>query len=154
MLNKRVLEEINNLILQYPHRDAALLPALFVVQKQLGYLSSEALENVADVLNLPPIHVKSVASFYSQYKLQPSGKYVIQICTNVSCMISESEGLIRYFNEKYNLKPGETTSDGRFSLLIMDCVGSCAEGPAMVINDCFYNNVTEKGLNKILAEYV
>lgn len=154
MLNKRVIGEIKDLTLQFPQREAALLPALFIVQRQLGYLPHEALEAVANILDLPPVHVKGVASFYSQYKHQPMGKYIIQICNNISCMISGSEKFVTYFNEKYNLKPGETTVDGRFSLVIMDCIGACATGPAMLINDNFYDNLTEKGLEQILEEYV
>src|SRR3990172_4760589 len=104
MVNENIIKEIEELSHSFPRPQGALLEALFVMQKQQGYLTPESLETVAKILDLPPVHVKGVATFYSLYKNKPLGRHVIQICTNISCMISGSEKLVTYLEEKYNLK--------------------------------------------------
>jgi NADH-quinone oxidoreductase subunit E len=153
MLSEDTIKEIEEISRTFPHPRSALTQALFIAQKKTGYLTSEVMEAVAKTLDIPPVHVRGAATFYSLYKLEPVGRHIIQICTNISCMISGSEKIVAYLGEKYALKPGETTKDGRFSLMIMDCIGSCASGPAMLISDCMYDNLTEERLDEILTTY-
>lgn len=153
MVNENVIKEIKELSHTLPHPQGALLQALFIVQKQQGYLTSDSLKTVAEILELPPVHVKGVATFYSLYTDKPLGRNVIKMCTSISCMLCGCEKLVSYLHEKYNLKPGETTKDGRFTLKIIDCISSCASGPSMFINDNLYDNLTEKKLDQILASY-
>jgi NADH-quinone oxidoreductase E subunit len=148
-----VIEEINNLLDQYPDRRAALLPALYIAQKQGGWLSQEMLEVVSDTLNVPEATVKGVASFYSMFKQRPMGRHLIQICTNVACMIMGAEKLVDFLKDTYGLEPGGTTEDGRFSLVIMECIGACDRAPAMLVDTDFYSDLSGERVASVLEGY-
>lgn len=147
---KRELEEIR---LKYPSARAALLPALYVAQREFGWLSPEAYEAVSGLLGVPQAIARGVGTFYAMYKHKPMGRNIVQLCTNVSCMILGAEKLADFLKNKYGLEPGGTSSDGRFSLVIMECIGACGTAPAMLVNDDFYENLTEKYIEEILEKY-
>lgn len=153
MLKKESLKELDAERAKYPDARAALLPALYIAQKQYGWLSPEALEAVSVALGLPRAAVKGVASFYSMFKHKPMGRHLIQLCTNVSCMIFGSEDLLSLLKERYDVQVGGTTPDGRFSLVVMECIGACEAPPAMLVNQDFHNNLTEDNIFKILEKY-
>lgn len=148
-----MLKEIEGIKAKYPDSRGALLPALYIAQKKLGWLSLEAMKAVADALNLPESDVRGTASFYSMFRLKPAGRNLIQLCTNVSCMILGAEHLQDLLKERYGLLPGSTTEDGRFSLVIMECIGACGTAPAMLVNTDFHENLTENNITEILERY-
>lgn len=153
MFNETVINEINEIRDRYPDRRSALLPSLYIAQREFGWLSQEAMVCVARTLNLPEAEVRGTASFYSMYKHQPVGRHVIQLCTNVSCMILGAEKLVDFIGSKYGVKPNGTSGDGRFSLVIMECIGACGTAPAMLVDTDFHENLTEKKLEEILENY-
>jgi NADH-quinone oxidoreductase E subunit len=153
MFNESVLKEIEDIKTRYPDRRSALLPALYVAQREFGWLSQEAMLSVSESLNLPEALVRGTASFYSMFRHQPVGRHVIQICTNISCMILGAEKLVDFLKTKYGVSQGSTSQDGRFSLVIMECIGACGTAPAMLVNTDFHDNLTEKNIEEILEKY-
>jgi len=153
MFTDTAIKEIEEIRAKYPNSRAALLPALSVAQREFGWLSPEAYEAVADLLGVPKATVRGVATFYAMYKQKPMGKHLIQFCTNVSCMILGAEKLVDFLKNKYGVEPGGVSPDGRFSLVIMECIGACGTAPAMLVNDDFHENLTEKNLEEILEKY-
>ena len=146
---KRELEAIKG---RYPTRQAALLPALFLAQREFGYVSEEAIKYLAQVLELPQARIYGVASFYTMFNKKPVGKYFIQVCANISCAMLGADGLFDYLSQKLGIKEGETTKDGRFTLCKVECLGACGEAPMMQINDKYYGPLTREKVDKILAE--
>ncbi|GBE04915.1 MAG TPA: NADH-quinone oxidoreductase subunit NuoE [Nitrospirae bacterium] len=153
MFNETVLKEIDGIRAKYPDARSALLPSLYVAQREFGWLSPEAMTCVAKTLNLPEAMVRGTASFYAMFRHNPVGRNVIQLCTNVSCMILGSDRLLDLLKSRFDLEPGETTKDGRFSLVIMECIGACGTAPAMLVNTDFHDNLTEQNLEEIMGKY-
>lgn len=153
MLSETVIKELNEIKNRYPDPRASLLPALHIVQKEFGWLSEEAMRSVASALNLTEAEVKGTASFYSMFRFKPMGRNIIQLCTNVSCMILGAERLVDFLKNRYGLEPNSTTKDSRFSLVIMECIGACGTAPAMLVNNDFYDNLTEERIEEILSRY-
>lgn len=153
MLNERVVIEINRIKSKYHDAQSSLLPALYVVQREYGWLSPDAVAAVGDVLNVPRTTVKGVATFYSMFRHKPMGRHLIQLCTNVACMIMGAERLVDILKTRYGLEPNSTMDDGRFSLVVMECIGACATAPAMLVDTDFYDNLTEERIADILENY-
>ncbi|MDA8215197.1 MAG: NADH-quinone oxidoreductase subunit NuoE [Nitrospiraceae bacterium] len=153
MLNERVVIEINRIKSKYHDAQSSLLPALYVVQREYGWLSPDAVAAVGDVLNVPRTTVKGVSTFYSMFRHKPMGRHLIQLCTNVACMIMGAERLVDILKTRYGLEPNSTTDDGRFSLVVMECIGACATAPAMLVDTDFYDNLTEERIADILENY-
>ncbi|MCE5193960.1 MAG: NAD(P)H-dependent oxidoreductase subunit E [Nitrospiraceae bacterium] len=153
VLSEDVLKEIVSVRKKYPEATGAVMPALYIVQREFGYLSFDAYEVVSNALNLPRTIVKGVGTFYAMYRHEPAGRNLIQLCTNVSCMILGAERLVDFLKNKYGLEPGGTTTDKRFSLMIMECIGACGTAPAMLVNDDLHENLSEKSIEDILEKY-
>lgn len=153
MLSKSIVKEINEIKNRYKDNRSPLLPALHIVQKEKGYLSAEAITAVGELLNIPKATVRGVSTFYSMFRHKPMGRHLIQLCTNIACMLMGSERLVDILKERYGLEPDSTTSDGRFSLIIMECIGACGGAPAMLVNSDFYDNLTEDNIFQILEKY-
>lgn len=153
MFSGTVLKEIDEIRTKYPDRRSALLPSLYIAQREFGWLSQEAMLCVAKALNVSESMVRGTASFYSMFKHKPMGRHLIQLCTNVSCMILGAERLVDFLENKYGLQPNGTTGDGRLSLVIMECIGACGTAPAMLVNTDFYDNLSEERIEKILEKY-
>ncbi len=102
---------------------------------------------------MPDAEVRGAASFYSMFKHKPVGRYLIQLCTNVSCMILGAEKLVDFLGARYGIYPDGTTQDGRFSLVLMECIGACGTAPAMLVNTDFHENLSEKRIEEILEKY-
>jgi len=107
---------------------------------------------VAEVMDLPPTEVASVASFYTMFNRQPVGENLIQVCTNISCSLLGAEHIVEYLKNKLGIDVGETTPDNKFTLVTVECLGSCGTAPMMQINDTYYENLTEEKIDQILAE--
>jgi NADH-quinone oxidoreductase E subunit len=136
-----------------PRSRAMLLAALYIAQEQYGWLSQEAIQRVADRLNLTPGQVYSTASFYTMFRLQPQGQYRVQVCEGLSCyLVGGAEPIADYISNRLNINPGETSADGKITLEIVQCLAACDYAPAIKVNDELYENITEDRLNEILIE--
>ncbi|HIC88202.1 MAG TPA: NAD(P)H-dependent oxidoreductase subunit E [Anaerolineae bacterium] len=130
---------------------AMLLSALYAAQERYGYLSEEAILDVAAQLDLPPGFVHSTASFYSLFRLQPQGTYVIQVCRGLSCyLVDGAENVAHYISRKLGIQPGETTPDGRFTLEMVECLAACGSAPALRVNDELYEHMTPDAIDHLL----
>lgn len=153
MFDETILKEIDQIRARYPDRKSALLPSLYIAQREFGWLSNEAMSCVARTLNMPEAVVRGTASFYAMFKHKPVGRHLIQLCTNISCMILGAEKLVEFLGNKYGIQPNGTSQDGRFSLVIMECIGACGTAPAMLVNEEFYDNLSEQRIEEILKKY-
>ena len=150
-----ILKKLKQIISRYPEgrQKSAMLPVLHIAQEELGgYLSVEIMDYVAGLLQVEPIEVYEVATFYSQYYLEKVGKYVIEVCHTGPCAICGSETISEYLQEKLKIGVGETTADGFFTLKEVECLGACGSAPVMQINTEFYENLTEQGIDQLLGE--
>jgi NADH-quinone oxidoreductase E subunit len=136
-----------------PARQAMLLAALYIAQEQYGWLSPEAIQRVADRLNLSPGQVYATASFYTLFKLQPQGQYRIQVCEGLSCyLVGGAEPIIDHVAKRLKIKPGGTTRDGKFTLEVVQCLASCGTSPALRVNDELYEHMMPEKIDKLLAK--
>jgi NADH-quinone oxidoreductase subunit E len=147
------LEKVRLIIDRYPEgkQKSALLPLLHIAQEELGgYLSVDVMDYVARILGIEPIEVYEVATFYSQYYLDPVGKYVIETCRTGPCAICGGEEIQSYLEKKLAIKTGETTPDGLFTLKAVECLGACGSAPVMQINTEFYEFLTQEKIDQII----
>lgn len=144
---KKKLEEI---VSRYSRKEAALLPVLHLTQKEFGCISEVEEKLVAELLEIKPIHVREVVTFYTMLNQKPVGKYHIQVCSNLSCMLLGAESLIDYLTEKIGIKPGETSQDKKFTLSTVECLGACEMAPSMMVNFDYYGNLDKKKIDEIL----
>lgn len=144
--------EITRILKRYPEGDrgAALLPVLWLCQERWGWLSPGVMRAVAQRLDLSPAFVESVTSFYTMYLLRPPGKYLLQVCTTLSCQLCGTSGLVEHLKEKLGIDFGATTADGRFTLVDVQCLGACGEAPVVQINNDYYTDLTADSLDEIL----
>lgn len=134
-----------------PAKQAMLLSALYIAQEQQGYLTPEAIARVAKRLGLNAGQVQSTASFYTLFRTEPVGRYVIQVCDGLSCYLCDgAERVAGYVSAKLGIGSGETSSDGRFTLQMVECLASCGTAPAMRVNDQLYENLTPAAIDAIL----
>lgn len=151
--SEATLKKVDEIIARYPNKASALMPVLYLAQDEFGYISDEAKMYVADLLDLPPAKVYCVSTFYSMYKNEPTGRNLIQICTNLSCSLLGAEHLRDYMCGKLGIEPGGTSNDGKFSLVTMECLGGCGTAPVMMVNRDYYENLNEKYIDEILNKY-
>ena len=145
--------EIDRWIAKYPEewRQSAVMAALQIVQENNGgYLTQELMDQVAAYLDMPPIAVYEVATFYSMYELKPVGRHKVCVCTNVSCMINGSDKIVEHMEKKLGIKLGETTGDGKFTLKEVECLGACGGAPMFQIGTKYYENLTTELVDSIL----
>jgi NADH-quinone oxidoreductase subunit E len=152
MLSDEIRAEIKQFKGRYPDPKSALLTALHVAQQEHGWLSPEVMRDVAEVMDLPPTEVASVASFYTMFNRQPVGENLIQVCTNISCSLLGAEHIVEYLKGKLGIDVGGTTPDNKFTLVTVECLGSCGTAPMMQINDTYYESLTEERIDRILEE--
>ncbi|GAB4227634.1 MAG: NADH-quinone oxidoreductase subunit NuoE [Deltaproteobacteria bacterium] len=142
--------EFERLLTRYPDKEAVILPALHLAQREFGHVSDEAIIYVAGLLGVSPARIEGVATFYTMYHRKPVGKYHVQICRNIACSLLGAEHLIEHVSMKLGVKPGETTPDGKFTLSLVECLGSCGTAPVMQVNDDYHENLTESSIDAIL----
>jgi NADH-quinone oxidoreductase subunit E len=141
------------LVPKYPTKMACTLPALWIAQEEFGYLTPEAMKGVADFLELPPSHVYSVASFYTMYHLEPTGKFLLEPCCSIGCYLVGGETIHQYILDKLDIKEGGTTPDGLFTVRRAECLASCGSGPCLQINgDKYAENLTPAKVDALLDE--
>ena len=149
------LSRVNELVTRYPEgrQKSALLPVLHMAQQEFGgWLDVPVMDYVASLLKLEPIEVYEVASFYSMYNLKPVGKYVFEVCQTGPCMINGSEGIIEYIKQRLNIKVGETTTDGMFTLKTVECLGACGYAPMMQFGKTYREHLTKEKVDAIIEE--
>lgn len=154
--SSEALSLIEKIKKRYPEgkHKSALLPTLHLAQAEFGgWLSTEAMNEVAAVLNLTPIEVYETASFYSMFNLQPVGKCVIEVCRTGPCWLMGAEDIIEYLEKKLNVKTGETTSDGMFTLKAVECLAACGNAPMLQIGECYHEHLTFDKVDKLLEEH-
>jgi len=152
MLSEKAQAEIKEIMKRYPVKRSAVLPALWVAQREYGYLSEEAMRSVARLLEINPTQAYEVATFYTMYSLKPTGKFVIQVCRTLSCALCGALEVLAYIQQKLGIKEGETTRDGLFTLKTVECIASCGTAPAIQINEHYYENLTVEKVDRILSE--
>lgn len=145
------LEAYREILARYPERRAALMPVLWLAQREFGYLREEVMTYVAALMELPVAWVASVASFYTMYYKRPMGRYHVQVCTSLPCALVGSERIVRCLERHLGVAVGETTPDGQFSLSEVECLASCGTAPMMQVNDDYHENLTESGAADLLA---
>jgi len=154
--NETQMAELNRLVARYPEgkQKSALLPALHLAQESFdGWLPTELMDYVASLLKIEPIEVYEVASFYSMFNLKPVGKFIFEVCQTGPCMISGSDDIIAYIQQQLDIKPGETTQDGVFTLKLVECLGACGYAPMMQVGKVFREHLTKEKVHSIIAEY-
>jgi NADH-quinone oxidoreductase subunit E len=145
-------DEIREIAKQYPQSRSAILPALHLAQKQYGWLPRAALEEVGEALELTPAYCMSVASFYDMYHLEPVGKHLVEVCTNVSCALVGAQQTLEAFEQELGVGPGETTEDGTVTLKTMECAGGCGWGPVVVVDHRYREPVQPADVPRIVEE--
>ena len=153
MLSEEEKTEILLEINQYPYRSAACIDALKIVQKHRGWISDEAVKEIAQFLAISGEDVDAVATFYSRIYRKPVGRNVILLCDGVSCMVMGYETIYEHISKKLNIRFGESTPDNRYTLLPISCLGDCNHAPAMMINNDHYNNLTDNAADNIIDSY-
>jgi NADH-quinone oxidoreductase subunit E len=152
VLSEQSKREIQKIRDEYPDPQSALLPALYLAQQDHGgWLPEQAFDEVAEVMGLPPTQVAAVATFYTMLNKKPVGQHLIQVCTNISCSLLGAEHLLSYISRKLGIGVGETTADGKFTLLEVECLGSCGTAPMMQVDDTYHESLTEEKVDQILA---
>lgn len=137
---------------RYPSKRAVLLPALHAIQHEYNWIPAQAMEEVAAFLEISPAEVMDTATFYEEYWLKPKGKYLIQVCRSLSCEICGSNELTGMVKQKLGIELGETTPDGRFTLVELECLGACGTAPVALVNDYLHEELTPGKLQEIISQ--
>ena len=153
-LSEQTRTLIRDLLACYPTHRSALLPALRLAQDQVGYLPPKTLLQVSELLGLPPTEVLDAASFYEMFWLKPKGRKLIQVCESFACELCGQIDLLGALEKKLGIKPGETTPDGQFTLITVQCLAACDKGPVVMVNDMLFERVSPQKLDELLAANV
>ena len=146
-------QRFSEMLTHYPTKRSVLVPTLLYAQDEVGYLSGEVIAELAKRLDLTELDVRNVISYYSMLTTKPRGKYNVQVCTNIACMLRGGEELLEHCKEKLGIGHKETTTDGLFSLEEVECIGGCSWAPAVQVNYDFHENLTPEKMDKVLDEY-
>jgi NADH-quinone oxidoreductase subunit E len=138
---------------KYPVKRSALIPMLLYAQDEVGYLSDAVIEEIAARLSITPLDVRNVATYYSMLRFKPAGKFNVQVCTNISCMLRGAYDVLERFQEELGVGHKGITPDGVFSLEEVECIGVCCWAPAIQVNYAFHDDLTPDDVPQILAEY-
>lgn len=152
MLSEAGKTRIQEVLVRYPDKRSALLPALWIAQQEHGYVTEEAMNEIAVLLEITPVQVYATVTFYTMLSLQPQGTYVIQVCRTLSCALVGATSVIKHLEEKLGIVAGDTTPDGVFSLKKVECLAGCGAGPVMQINDDYYEYLTRDKVDRILDD--
>jgi NADH-quinone oxidoreductase E subunit len=145
-------EKLNHLLQIFPKRRSALLPALHLAQKEVGHISPEVVAYLAGRFELSTAQVYETASFYNMFFTKPVGRSVLQVCTNVSCTLRGGEELLKLLKDKLGIEVGQTTPDGKFTLLEVECLASCGTAPVVQVNDDYVENLSCKQLEELVEQ--
>ena len=152
ILSKESIQQMKARAAKYPRRKSAILPALTIAYHEVGHLNDDVYKEISRAIRIPYVEIAEAASFYTMFPKHPVGKYLIQVCHNISCALLGADSLVGYLEEKLGIKKGETTPDNIFTLITVECLGSCATAPMMQINQDYYENLTRGKVDQILEE--
>jgi NADH-quinone oxidoreductase subunit E len=150
--SEKSLQRIEQLKARYQKPQAVLLEALWLWQGEHGWISEEGMGIIAGIVGVPKHHVLGVVTFYTMFNRKPVGRHKLEVCTNVSCMLRNSERIVKHIEDRLKISVGETTEDHRFTLVEAECLGSCGTAPVMQVGDRYYENLDEAKVDKILDE--
>lgn len=155
LLSVQGLQKVDHWIAKYPaeQRQSAVMAALMIAQEELGPLTPNVMDSIAEYLEMPPIAVYEVSTFYTMYEHKPCGRNIINVCTNISCKLRDSAVIVQHLEEKLGISLGETTADGRFSLRSVECLGACVNAPMMQINKDYHEHLTAEKIDAALEHY-
>ncbi len=145
-------EPIAEIVKRYPKRRSAIMPALYLAQEKYGCIDETTYQAISQILDVPEIWVFELASFYTLYNRKEIGKYHLQLCTNVPCMLRGTYDLMEHLQSRLGIKNGETSKDGLFTLTAVECIGSCDVAPVIMFNQTYHNNLSKERLDKILDQ--
>ena len=144
------MKEFEEIVARYPRKEAAMLPVLYLAQREFGYVGSEAINYIARLMDQAPARVRGVVSFYTMFHMKPIGRHHVQVCRTLPCALGGAGRVTAFIGQKLGIKPGETTPDGRFTLSEVECLASCGTAPMMQVNDEYYENLTDEKITKII----
>jgi NADH-quinone oxidoreductase subunit E len=150
MLSDALKQRFDTIIARYPLKRSAIVPLLLFAQDEIGYVSDEAVEEIARRVGVKPIEVIEDIGYYSMLHRRPVGKYHLQVCTNISCLLRGGEAILAHCAKKLGIGHKQTTPDGLFSLEEVECLGACCGAPAMQVNYDFYENLTPEKIDKLI----
>lgn len=142
MISEQAKQRMRDLAERYPVARSAVMPALHIVQQEEGYITADGLQAIATVLGMTTDDVESVATFYTMYYQKPQGQKVVKVCNSISCYLRNCDPLIAHLEQRLGIKRGETTADGRYTLMAVECLASCSTAPVLQVNDEFVENVS------------
>ena len=146
-------EKVKKILSQYPDKQSATLPLLHLAQLENGYISGAVINTVADLVDCHPAVVMDCVSFYTMLYTKPQGRHIIQVCQTLSCSLNGADALVDHVTDKYGIKPGETTEDGRFTLMKVECLGSCGTAPVVQINKEYHEGLSQKLIDELLESH-
>ena len=152
MVPPALYEEIQTIAAQYPQRRSAVMPALRLAQERYGWLPPDAFREVAEALDLTPAYCKAVASFYDMFHLEPVGRHMIEVCTNISCALVGAQQVLETFESELGIHAGETSEDGEFTLRTVECAGGCGWGTVVAVDHRYREPVRPEDVPAILKE--
>src|SRR5438552_18417300 len=146
-------QRLAEMLPHYPTKRSVLVPVLLYIQDEIGYLTDEAIHEIGQRLDLSDLEVRNVISYYSMLTTQPRGKFNVQVCTNISCMVRGGEEILEHCSQNLGIGHKGTTPDGLFSLEEVECIGACSWAPAAQVNYDFHENLTPDKMDRVLEEY-
>ena len=147
------LERVEQIFSQYPDKKSATLPLLHLAQSQHGYISNSVINTIADLVDCHPAIVMDCVSFYTMLYTKPQGRHIIQVCQTLSCSLNGADALVDHVMDKYEIEPGETTADDRFTLMKVECLGSCGTAPVVQINKEYHEGLSTQNFDKLLESF-
>lgn len=153
MISEQAKQRMRELAARYPATRSAVMPALYIAQDEEGYITQDALEAVAEAIGMTVDDVESIATFYTMYYQRPPGKKVIKVCTSISCYLRNCDALVERLEQRLDIKRGETSDDGNYTLLTAECLASCGTAPVLQVNGEFVENVTLDLADKLVDRW-
>lgn len=153
MISEQAKQRMRELASRYPVARSAVMPALYIAQQEEGYITQDALQAVAEALNVTVDDVESVATFYTMYYQKPPGRKIIKVCTSISCYLRNCDALVEHLEQRLGIKRGETTADGNYTLMTTECLASCGTAPVLQVNGEFVENVTFEMADALIDEF-
>jgi NADH-quinone oxidoreductase subunit E len=146
------VELAREIIGRYPRPKSALIPLLHLAQEQDGYVTEDAMAHIAELVHITPAEVLGTCTFYEMFKLEPVGRYVINVCTNISCLLTGGEQLLHHAEQTLGIKAGNTTADGMFTIEEVECIAACTEAPALQVNYRYCHKVSDADFDQLVAD--
>ena len=152
ILTEESVQKIKERAARYPRIKSAILPALTIAYRQVGHVDEEIYKEISDIIGIPKVEIAEAATFYTMFPKKPRGKYLLQVCNNISCALMGSDAMIKYLEDKLDIKLGETTDDKMFTMVGVECLGSCSTAPMIQVNMDFEENLTKEKVDKLIDD--